>query len=31
MSLRGNPAKMMSDIGTQLTVAKEELKEVVAS
>ena len=31
VSLRGNPAKLMSDIGTQLTVAKEELKKVVAS
>ena len=31
MSLRGNPAKIMSDIGTQLTVAKEQLKKVVAS
>ena len=31
MSLRGNPAKMMSDIGAQLTLSKEELKKVVAS
>ena len=31
VSLRGNPAKLMSDIGTQLTVAKEKLKKVVAS
>ena len=31
MSLRGYPAKMISDNGTQLTAANEELKKVVAS
>ena len=30
MSLRGYPAKMISDSGTQLTEANEELKKVVA-
>ena len=30
MSLRGYPAKMISDNGTQLTGANEELKRVVA-
>lgn len=31
MSLRGYPAKIISDNGTQLTAADEELKKVVAS
>ena len=31
VSLRGYPAKMISDNGTQLTAANEELKKVVAS
>ena len=31
MSLRGYPAKMISNNGIQLTAANEELKKVVAS